>query len=256
MHPTDPIGEDDLHAYIDDQLTPERRIAVEDHLAQRPELAARLMADLRSRDELRLAMAEAVPLARPETQEAARRLERGLSRDVYFARARRIAAVAVLLAAGWFAHVEFLSMGSWSGATASAMPAYVGEAARAHRTALLRASMHSQAMQTDYDRKEIQAATAISMPVLPEDWHVRDVQIFPSSGGPAVEVALDTDALGTLSLFAVRPGRFDVKPATVTSSRDVTAVYWQIGDAAYTLVGTADGAALNTAAARLASSLY
>lgn len=254
--PIDSISEADLHAYIDDQLTPARRIAVEDYLSRNPKLAARVMADLRGRDELRLALSGQSPVVRLATQDAARRLERGLARDRYFMKARRIAAVVALVALGWFAHVEFVSMGGWNGAVASTMPAYVDEAARAHRTALLRASMHSQPLQPNFDRAEIRGATGIKIPDLPQGWKVLDVQIFPSSSGPAVEMALKADALGTLSLFAVRPGRFDVMPASVTSRNDVTAAYWQIGDAAYALVGSAEPKALNEAASKLASTLY
>ena len=255
-HPIDAISEADLLAFVDDQLTPERRVAVEDYLAQRPALAARVMADLHSRDELRLAMSEPMQMAKPETLEAARRLDSALRRDVYFAKVRGWAAVAALIALGWFAHVEFISMGSWSGATASAMPSYVKDATQAHRTALLRASMHSQKGQPIYDREDIRAATSIDVPVLPSDWRVLDVQIFPSSTGPAVEIAITAEGLGTLSLFAVRPGRFDVLPARVTASGEVTAAYWQVGDVGYALVGGANGQALNAAAAKLSATLY
>ena len=80
------------------------------------------MADLRSRDELRLAMSGQMPMAKPETLEAARRLESALVRDVYFAKFRNWATVAALIALGWFAHVEFVSLGNWGGAIASTMP--------------------------------------------------------------------------------------------------------------------------------------
>lgn len=254
--PIDLISDTDLDAYVDDQLTPARRIAVEDYLSQHPKLAARVMADLRGRDELRLAMQERNPVVKLATQDAARRLKRALVRDVYFAKFRQVAAVAALIAFGWFAHIEFVSMGNWNGASASAMPAYVDEAAQAHRTALLRASMHSQSVQPNYDREEIRAATSIGVPEIPVEWEVLDVQIFPSMSGPAVEMAIKAGELGTLSLFAVRPGRFTVMPATVTSNKEMTAAYWQIGDVAYALVGQADDKALNEAAKKLASTLY
>jgi anti-sigma factor RsiW len=256
IHPND-VSDADLDAYIDDQLTPARRIVVEDHLARHPDLAARMMADLRGRDELRLAMAAdtAPPLVTIATQDAARRLESGLRRGLYFAKFRRAAAIAVLIGVGWVAHVEFKSMEGWTPTSASAMPAYVSEAARAHRTVLLRASMHSQTVQPNYDRDEIRSATAIGMPDLPEGWKVLDVQIFPSSNGPAVEMAVQVEELGTLSLFAVHPGQFDVLPATVTSGGEVTAAYWQTGEVAYALVGAVDSKALNAAAAKLAATL-
>jgi anti-sigma factor RsiW len=255
-HQGDPIGEADLHAYIDDQLSPERRIAVEDHLARSPELAARIMADLRVRDELRLATGEMTSAVTLKTADAARRLERGLTRDAFFVTVRRVAAAIVLIAIGWLAHVEFLAMGNWAGVASASMPAYVDEAGRAHQTALLRASMPSQPLQPNYDAEEISAAISIRMPTLPANWTVLDVQIFPSSTGPALEMAVDAEGLGTLSLFAVRPGSFDVAPVRTTSGNDVTAVYWQIGDAAYALVGAADGDLLKEAAKKLASPLY
>src|SRR3712207_9333687 len=60
---SDPITETDLLAYVDDQLDPARRIEVEEHLAQNPDAATRVMADLKDRDTLRLI--HAAPLPRP-----------------------------------------------------------------------------------------------------------------------------------------------------------------------------------------------
>lgn len=54
---TPPIGEDDLHGYIDRQLAPERRPAVERHLAENPEAAQRVAAYQAQRDALRAAFA-------------------------------------------------------------------------------------------------------------------------------------------------------------------------------------------------------
>ncbi|MGO4839214.1 anti-sigma factor, partial [Rhizobiaceae sp. 2RAB30] len=76
----DPVTDADLDAYVDDQLDVGRRIDVEAFLSVRPETAARVMADLRTRDELRVALAGVRGMPRPATAEAARRLERGLSR--------------------------------------------------------------------------------------------------------------------------------------------------------------------------------
>ncbi|RVD51021.1 anti-sigma factor, partial [Mesorhizobium sp. M2D.F.Ca.ET.140.01.1.1] len=76
----DPVTDADLDAYIDDQLDVARRIEVEAFLSARPEAAARVMSDLRTRDELRGALAGPAGVARPATADAARRLERGLAR--------------------------------------------------------------------------------------------------------------------------------------------------------------------------------
>ena len=100
-----PVGEDDLSAYVDGRLAPERRDAVETFLAARPEAATRLRLDREARDllrtRLRFKAEEPVPARlRVATVQAERRQAR-----------RRIvgwAAVACLClalggAGGWFA---------------------------------------------------------------------------------------------------------------------------------------------------------
>lgn len=252
----DPITEADLEAYVEDQLPVARRIEVEAHLSRNPPEAVRVMADLRVRDELRLALAEMPRAPRITTMEAARRLERALTRDRFFRQVRKVAAVAVLVGAGWFAHAEFGPFGVGKVVASVVPPAYVADAVQAHVTAQVRAGMVSQPQAPDYDPAELRAATAIELPALPSGWSVSDVQVFPSAYGPSIEMAIRTPAFGAVSLFAVRPGAFDVVPATVVHEGDLTAAYWQMGEVAYALVAQADSRALNRTASQLARSLY
>ncbi|BBK44677.1 transcriptional regulator (anti-sigma factor) [Allostella vacuolata] len=254
--PVDPIVEADLQAYVDDELPVARRVAVEAYLCHRPAEALRVMADLRTRDELRLALGDRPAAARPATTEAARRVERGLGRDRVFRRLRRVAAVVLLLGCGWFANGQFGHLAVRQVAASAVPPSFVADAVMAHRTTLVRAGMRSQPEVRDYDPADIRAATAIAMPELPEGWHVTDVQIFPSTFGPCVELAMATPGLGKISLFAVRPGAFDVIPATLAREGDLAAAYWQMGEVAYALVGRGDARELDQAAGRLARSLY
>jgi anti-sigma factor RsiW len=254
--PIDPICDADLNAYVDGQLEMRRRIAVEDHLARHPGMAAQVMADLRSRDELRLAFAD--PPARPrlEVVDAARRLERGLARARIVPDLRRVAAVAALIAAGWFAHAQ---LGPLSIGASAAPPAFVEDAASSYRSALSRAAMHARhPADARYDSGAIRATTAIALPELPDEWRVLDVEISPSAHGPSVEMAIAAGAnLGTLSLFAVRPGDFDVVSPTVAEKGSEAVAYWQIGETAYALTGAAgDDDRLNRAALQLSESLY
>ena len=96
----DPVTDADLDAYVDEQLDVSRRIEVEAFLSTRPEAAARIMSDLRTRDELRVALAGSKGMARPATADAARRLERGLVRGRIFGVLQRAAAVAAFVYAG------------------------------------------------------------------------------------------------------------------------------------------------------------
>ena len=52
-----PFRQSDLDAYVDGQLSAARRTAVEAYLASRPDAAARVMADLSLRGQLRQAVA-------------------------------------------------------------------------------------------------------------------------------------------------------------------------------------------------------
>lgn len=250
------ITEIDFDAYVDDQLDPARRIAVEAHLAANPVEAARVMADLRTRDELRLALAAVPPRPGVKTSDAARRLEGGLRGDRVMGGLRRAAAILVFIGVGWLANEAIGPLGISEVVASAPPPPYVEDAMRAHGTSVLRASMVSQPEISDYDPEEIRSATAIVMPALPGDWTVRDVQIYPSRFGPSVEMAIETRDLGLLSLFAVRPGTFDVVQPTLAPASGVSSVYFQIGDVAYALVTTGDVEELDRMADRLAATLY
>src|SRR3546814_2475096 len=100
------------------------------------------------RDELRLAM-PATPFT-AGTLEAARRLQRGLFWGQVTHRLRRIAAVAVFVGVGWFAHAELGVLGVQE--TEASTPAFVEDALHSHRTALLRARMHSHPPATEIGR--------------------------------------------------------------------------------------------------------
>src|SRR5687767_8828427 len=102
---TEPISELDLMAYVDDQIGPGRRIEVEEYLARHPAMAARVMDDLRLRDELRLALTRVVTeiQAQPTTS-LVRRLEWRLTMRLVVRRLRPAAAACMLLAGGWLAH--------------------------------------------------------------------------------------------------------------------------------------------------------
>jgi len=252
----DPVTDTDILAYVDDQVDTARRIDVEAYLAARPAEAARVMADLRLRDELRVALSAPSQAIRHGTSEAARQLQRGLFQRRVSAVFQRAATIAVFFGAGWLAHQAFGPFAISQSVASVPAPAYVEEAVRAHGTSVLRASMTSQPEVRDYDPAEILAATAIVMPRVPGDWDVSDVQIYPSRFGPSVEMAARAGDFGSVSLFAVRPGSFDVVKPMHAQIDGTEAVYFQIGDVAYALVGAGKPAELGDAAKKLADSLY
>ena len=252
IRPLDPVTTYDLNAYVDGQLDMPRRIEVEDHLARHPDIAARVMADMRTRDELRLAFAEHSSLARPQTAETARRLERGLARSRALSRLRRFATAAVIATAGWIAHAEFTGASS----TAAPIPAvFVDNAVKAHRTEAARLAMAIEPAAATYDPAAIRASTALAMPIVPAGWQVRDIQIRPADAGTSVEIVFDAEDLGRVSLFAARAASFAVVAPAAERRNTETVAYWQMGDTAYALTGPADRA-LVAAAQTLANALY
>jgi anti-sigma factor RsiW len=252
----DPIMDCDLDAYVDDQLAPTRRVEVEAFLSRNPKVAARVMADLRARDELRLALADRPRVSGIGAGGAARRLERALVRDRALARFRRVAAIAAFVGAGWFAHAQLGAFSVTDVVASTPPPAFVSDALMSHRTALLRGAMASQPRVRAFDSAEIRSQTAIVLPALPVGWQVHDVQIFPSHSGPSVEIALDAGRSGTLSLFAARPGWFAISPVATTTQGELTAAYWQMGEVAYALVGKGADRAIAQAADGLSKSLH
>jgi anti-sigma factor RsiW len=251
---SDPITEADLLAYVDDQLDPARRIEVEEHLAHDPETAARIMADLKDRDSLRLLHAAPLPRPAEPMLVAATRLERALAWQEVGLKLRRIAAVVTLIGFGWFAHGQ-VGLGVTDSEASPKPPAFVEDALHSHETGLLRARMVSQPEVEAYDPAEILAETGIRLPSLPEDWQIRDAQIFPSRYGHSIEIAIDAGDLGRVSLFATQAPAFDVITPTLARFERAAAVYWQTGQLAYALTGTGSDKALERAATRLANKL-
>ncbi|MGA0595180.1 anti-sigma factor family protein [Enterovirga sp. CN4-39] len=252
----DPVTEADLHAFIDGQLETARRLEVEDHLSRHPEIAARVMGDLRTRDALVLAFRSEPERRQPaRLMEAALRLERGLTWRRIGLRLRRAAAIVLLIGAGWFAHEEADLFGLESGASPRA-PAFVEDARHSHQTTLIRARMSSQPETSSYDPDEILAETGIKLPTMPQEWRVADVQVFPSRLGHSVEVALDAGGMGRVSLFAARAPSFGVIPTTLARSDTGATAYWQSGELVYALTGPLEAEqAIERAAGRLSKSL-
>ncbi|WP_439814283.1 anti-sigma factor family protein [Zavarzinia sp. CC-PAN008] len=244
----------DLAAYVDEQLDPARRVEVEDHLSRHPQAAAEVMADLRTRDALRLSFPRPEAPASEHLLAAAHRLERGLGRALMVERLRRVAALALLVGAGWLAHGE---LGIGNSVASTATPAFLQDVARAHRAALVRAEA-APASAIAIDAVALKAATEVPVPQLPTAWRVRDVQVVDAHDGPALELTADDPDLGRVTLFGERVQAFSlVEPTPVeTPHQSESSVYWQIGEVAYALTGRAPPVLLQQAAYSLSRATH
>ncbi|MEW6639926.1 MAG: anti-sigma factor [Pseudomonadota bacterium] len=224
----DPIGADDLDAYVDDELVPERRVEVTAYLASHPDAAAQVFADIHARSALKLALAGPAAEPAPHLVAAARRLERRLHMRDLRQWAARAAAVAGLIGLGWYAHWQ---AGAFTIPDNDEAPAFVVDAVHAYRTHLARAQARMN------DAEEVFSRTRIAMPRLKDDWRLADVQTYPSPAGSSIEATLIAGALGQLSLFASRTGQDHSIQPTVSRSSHETTVYWQRGSTFYALTG-------------------
>ncbi len=245
---TDAVSENDLNAYVDRQLDPVRRLAIEDFLARNPQDAARVMADMRSRVVLRLALGEAPGRPSRKMVDAAGRLETGMFWERMVSRFRKVAAIAFFIGIGWFAHDEASPLHISGSEAAPIPPAFIEDALQAHRTEKIRANMASQSHEQIYDREDIFRSTKIEMPPLPPAWRVTDVQVFPSHQGASVEASVQAGALGRVSLFAAHVDTNMNVPPKLTQSGAETTFYWQKGTLLFAITGDKAGRPLRRAA--------
>jgi anti-sigma factor RsiW len=168
----DTITETDLQAYVDDELLADCQIEVESYLRCHMAEAAWVTAELQTRDELRMALAESLCTPRGTTIDAAWRLERALIRDRTIRGLWRLAAVVAAAGLGWLAHAQLGKVGISQVLASARPPAYATDAAVAHRAPIVRANLRSPSCAAAYGPAKTRAATAVVMPTLPQGWKV------------------------------------------------------------------------------------
>lgn len=226
--PDRPIEEQDLLAFVDDQIDDHRRLEIEAWLAERPAEAARVMRDLRDRTALRLALSARQPLPSPALmalvrQPTPRRLLPW----------RRVAALAaVLVAAAVLGITSDQTFGPPLGD-----PDYLDDAVQSHEASLIRAGMTSRPETPWMAPGDIRTAIRIRLPVLPPGWQLIDVQVFPSDDGPSAQLLIQAENAGALSLFSSRTEGDGVVPPVVVRRDGETLVYWEIEGQSFVLIG-------------------
>lgn len=239
------VNRDDLDAYVDGQLDPWQRMAVEGWLALHPAEAARVMDELRLKAELKLALG--LPGGRVGDGQRAKELGRALAPRWFGLGVPAMAAAASIFAL-WIA---FGPVGVREGFAAPPPPPFVESALAAREASLLRLSMASQP-EAEFDPVEIRALTGLVAPGIPDEWVPRDAQIFPSPQGPGLEMIFDTPHQGRMSLFLVRTAGADGFGST--SFEDLNLAWFIDGGIAHVLGSHAPADTLIAAADLLRSS--
>jgi anti-sigma factor RsiW len=245
------ITEVDLCAFVDGQLDAARCIEVEDYLSRNPQAAAAVMADMRSRDAIRLALRNSAP-PRADLLALARQLDRRFGVRRLRSLLPRVSFAALALICVWLASDE-ISEAIAPPSRAAAVPAFANEALETHDTARLRQSMHSEAKSPLIDEAAIWNATRINFPAPSADWRVLDARLVPSGQGTGLEISLDSGSSAPLTFFAIRtPDKAPFNPEAVSVGSAAVA-YWRRGPVGYALTGRLSPAELDRLAEDLAN---
>ncbi|WP_374524228.1 anti-sigma factor [Sphingopyxis sp.] len=247
------ITECDLQAYVDDQLDAAGRLEVADYLVRHPDIAARVLADLRFRDAMRALAEENGEDIPARLVDEARRLDAALGKRRPLARLGRFAPLAAAMAVAMIVVATWQNIDLAPRARAT-VPTLVQEALMSQKTAEIRARMPSQPETTHFDAKAMRRATRIEVPALPADWRILDAQLFPSDYGPSVQMVIDTGGDQPVSLFAARTSAdFPEEPQTEVVDGQAVG-YWSHEGTVYALTGDQPADLIAAHAEDLASS--
>jgi anti-sigma factor RsiW len=234
-----PITEDDLHAYVDRVLEPERRAEVADYLGEHPEVARRVDAFAGQRELLRGALAPIAEEPLPPELNLSRMIE---------SRARRRSVIPWAMAA-----MLLLSIGGLGGwavrgalqASPGGLVALAQEAAVSYsvyapdrvRPVEVRASDSAQLVQWVSDRLH----RPVKVPDLTASgYRLMGGRLVATSHGPAAMFMYDDDR-GSRIVMLTRPmsSADQNAPMTPQSEGDVGGFAWADDGLGYSLVGHA-----------------
>jgi hypothetical protein len=246
------VTETDIEGFLTGQLDPERRYVVADHLARNPQLAARAMADLRTQEGLRLALADSNTPAPRALIQTAGRVSYGLGRGPRWP-LRLVAAIA-LVAIGWSGQLIWAKMQDFRD-VAGLRP--LAETALDARAAVeIRRSLAITPAQVDAEG--IARRLGLKLPTLPADWQVRDAQVVATTEQPGLAIVIDTPDMGEVMLLSL-PQIDDgvISPLTAFDHRGSAVAIFGHGPTAYVLLDASAGqrAAVSREAERLLSRL-
>lgn len=228
--------EHELHAYIDERLTPERRAEVAAWLAANPQEAARIEAWRNDARRLRAALAGfAERPVDPELDLAP------LRRRLRQRRQRRLASAAVLVLA-----VGLAGLGGWKAREATLVVAGLpmADAVQAHRMFAEASTLDIQA--SDPGRLQAWLGRHFNrVGQLPDlsgyGFQPVGARLLSNEVGPAALLVFEDGQGQRVSLFLRSPGeRFERMPSGQRTDGGLEARYWSHGDYNFALVSAVD----------------
>jgi anti-sigma factor RsiW len=243
-----PITEDDLHAYVDDVLEPERRAEITSYLVEHPDVAKRITAFADQRERLRAALAPIADEPLPAELNLARIIEsrRWRSSPVW-----RAIAAALLLGiggiCGWVMRDALQpSPGGLMTLAQEAAYSYNVYAPDRVRPAEMRASDGAQLVQWVSSRHN----QPVKVPDLASSgYRLMGGRLVATAHGPAAMFMYDDDH-GSRIVMLTRPmsNADQNAPMTAHSNGSASGFVWADGGIGYSLVGQAPADTLKTIA--------
>ncbi|MEA2741618.1 MAG: hypothetical protein QOH05_4925 [Acetobacteraceae bacterium] len=219
-----PVGDDDLQAYVDRRLPPERLAVVERYLDEHPDLAARLRQyaeqDASLAAALRAKLEEPIPARlRIANIEAQRRHRLNLP----LARVAAVALIAALAGAGgWAARVWTEHGDRLHAATERAFAAYDTFSVEVRHPVEVRAEEGAHLVQWLSNRLH---RPLVPPNLTPLGLRLMGGRVLPTANVPAAQLMYDDD-LGTRLTVYVQPMGIDGEEFRYTKQGDVGTIYW------------------------------
>ena len=240
-HQRHAVTDADLHAYVDGQLDPARRIEVEAYLGAHPDEAAEVMEGLRLRDELRLFLddEEAWPPPHPHTALMAGLLATALRLRALAPRLRGGLVAACLVGLGWAGHTAFGGSAAVVDPEVAASPAEVlaDDAAQAWHVARLEPDAPDPSGAGPPSAPASHAAVPGPGLTLPGGLRRVGADLMPWDGGTATVELLITPEGDELVLLTAETPSPGLKRPEAEGTEGVTTVSWHSGRHAYALSG-------------------
>ena len=238
-----PITEDDLHAYVDQALEPERRAEVASYLDDHPEVAQRIAGFTGQRDLLRTALAPIADEPIPADLNLARMIEKRRRRPLRLSSPLSWAIAAMLLlsiggASGWIVRGALPDSPVGIAALAQeAVDSYNVYAPDHVRPVEMRASDSAQLVQWIAGRLH----QPVKVPDLAASgYRLMGGRLVATSHGPAAMFMYDNDHGSRIVLLTRTMTSADQNaPMTRQSKGDVAGFAWADGGVGYSLVGQA-----------------
>ncbi|GAC1338734.1 MAG: anti-sigma factor [Beijerinckiaceae bacterium] len=240
MSADSPIGEDDLNAFVDGRLTPERHAIVSRFLADNPQAAEKVEADIAARTALRERLQFKAVEPIPSRLRIANLTAGGPGRTRHWA---RFAAAAILLLAlgglgGWFGHARLAPM------LRSERPTIAAEALMAHRI-FVAETLHPVEVAAAQEAHLVQwLSRRLNHPLKAPDlsaqgFHLMGGRLLSANEGAAAQLMYQDEGGARLTLY-LRGGSDTGTTFRFVQSPNASAFIWTEDGLGYALAAQVD----------------